>query len=102
LVAARLAGRSAITLDLALDAATREAGRGDHMVDRLLAAPPLVIHAGVDHEPFGTEQEALQIARPLYALVTAEFVRQLLGIKRPALAIGGVKSDSAKHRQLGR
>src|SRR5438128_11272246 len=39
LVAAGLAGRSTVTLDLALDAALREAGGPHHVIDRLLAAP---------------------------------------------------------------
>ena len=74
----------------------------DHVIHRLLAAPTLGIEAGVDHQPRGAEQEGLQITGALDALIAADLVGQLFGIKRPTLDIGVVEADLAQHRNVFR
>src|SRR4029450_528707 len=100
LVAAGLAHLRAVAFDLALDARPGKAGRRDHIVDRLFAAPALGGKAGVDDETSGPEQEALQITGALDAIVGAKLVRQLLGIKRPAFRIGREAAYLAKRRYV--
>src|SRR5256885_5511326 len=57
LIAARLTNLRAIALDLALRARAREAGRRDHIISRLRAAPTLGVEAGVDDQAGGAKQK---------------------------------------------
>src|SRR4051812_4450712 len=101
LVAARLPRLGAVALDLPLRARLREAGGGDEIVGRLLAAPLLRVEAGVDHQPRRPEQEGLEVTRPLERrLVGAELVRELLGVERPAFRIGAEEAGLAKRRYV--
>src|SRR6185503_17620373 len=82
LVAAGLTNRSAIALDLTLDARAGKARGRDHIVNRLLSAPALGIEAGVDHQAARPEQVGLEVTGALDVLVGAKLVGQLLGVKR--------------------
>ena len=94
LVAARLANRCAIALDLALNAGPREARGLHHIVDGLFPAPTLGVQSGVDDQTGGSEQEGLEVAALLDALVPANLVRKLLGIKKLSLRSIGMSFDS--------
>jgi hypothetical protein len=100
LVAARLADHRAVALDLALAARLGEAGLFHHVGGRLLAAPAIVVNAGVDHQAHRAEQERLEIAGALDPVIAAQFIAQLLGIERPALAIGGNEVVAQDPRQF--
>ena len=65
LVAARLADLGAVALDFTLRARPRKARHIDHIVGRLLAAPPLGVDAGIDHQPRRAEQEGLEVTGAL-------------------------------------
>src|SRR3546814_18390041 len=84
LVAAGLAGPTAIAVDFAGDLQRVRPVALDEEFDRFLARPALGVEAGVDDEAAGAEGERLEIAEPpdLEILVAAEFVGALLGLKR--------------------
>ena len=104
LVAGRLARPDAIALDLGRDRAFLVAEGFDHVADRLLAAPALVVEAGVDDAAGGAEHEALQIAElaERVVLVDAHLVGQRLGIEAPALGIDRIERQPAERRDAGR
>src|SRR3546814_5646440 len=87
LVARRLARPDGVAIDLALAAAAGDAGSGDEIIGRLLAAPALGVKARVDHEAGRPEQVRLEHPGPTQrvALEHPNLVGQLLGIERPAL-----------------
>src|SRR4051812_26937962 len=101
LIGAGLARPDAIALDLAHRRAFRLRRIVDHVADRLLAAPALGVEPAVDDQPDRSEQIGLEEADPAerIALVAAELVAEMLGIERPALAIGGEAAGAAVDRQ---
>src|SRR5262245_49669204 len=90
LVAAGLAWPGAIAVDLALHFVGIGAVFAHEEVDALRARPALRVNAGVDDQAAGAEGERLQIAEAANReiVIDAEFVGQLLGVKRPAFGIG--------------
>ena len=102
LVAAGLARPGAIAVDFALDFLDRRAVGGGEPVDRLLPGPALGVEAGVDHQAAAAIGDRLEIAQPPrhIAVIGAQFVAQLLGIERPALAIGVEGEERADEGQL--
>ena len=103
-VAAGLAGPAAIAVDLARHFLGLGAVDVDEEADALLALPALGVEAGVHHQPAGAEGERLEIAEPPDGeiVIDAEFVRELLGIERPAFRIGVEREHGADERQLVR
>src|SRR3546814_4698335 len=86
-IARRLTRPHAITLDLG---DVRSFGGAERVViigDRLLAAPAIMVEAGVDDQARGAEHIGLQIAElaPRVVCVDAHLVGELFGIKAPAL-----------------
>src|SRR3546814_2509277 len=104
LVAAGLAGPTAIAVDFAGDLQRVRPVALDEEFDRFLACPALGVEAGVDDEAAGAEGERLEIAEPpdLEIVVEAEFVGELLGIKRPAFAIGRSEEHTSELQSLMR
>src|SRR3546814_19248594 len=64
LVARRLARPDGVAIDLALAAAAGDAGSGDEIIGRLLAAPALGVKDRVDHEAGRPEQVRLEHPGP--------------------------------------
>src|SRR6185369_11277726 len=102
LVAAGLADHRAVALDLPLRAGAGVAGRLDHVIGRLLAAPSLGMDPGVDDQTRGAEQERLEItgAAERIVRIDAELIGDLLGIKRPTLRVGGEAAGLAQQRDV--
>ena len=100
-VAAGLARPNDVAFDLGDRAAFLVAHGLGHVLDGLLAAPLLVVHAGVDHQAHGAEQGVVQHAdlAARVVLVDAHLDGQLLGIERPTLGIAREADDLADQRQ---
>nr|GEU28273.1 hypothetical protein [Tanacetum cinerariifolium] len=102
LVAARLARRHAVAVDLAGHGRFAASRVLDQEADRLLAAPLHAVDAGIDHQPARAELLRLQIADLAERVfrVQAQFVDQLFRVQRPAFD-ERVKTDQRRHqRQL--
>ena len=66
---------------------------GAHIGDHLIAAPALVVHAGIDNQANGAEELGVEAAVVGDGVgVEADFLAQLFGIKRPAFGVGRVAS----------
>src|SRR3546814_624518 len=94
----------AITLDLG---DVRSFGGAERVViigDRLLAAPAIMVEAGVDDQARGAEHIGLQIAElaPRVVCVDAHLVGELFGIKAPALGIDRISGEAAEARDARR
>src|SRR5690606_9309558 len=104
LVAARLPGPGAVAIGFARHFVGMRAIALDEELPALLAGPALVVEARVDHQAAGAEGEALEIAEPadLELVVSAELVRDLLGVETPAFGEGAERKDRADQRQAVR
>ena len=100
LVAAGLARHRAIAVDFARHGSPIVAIGLDEPVDRLVAGPMLGMEPGVDHQPACAEAGRLEIAELAHRIVgiDAKLVGQLLGIERPAFAIGVERQHRADQR----
>ena len=104
-ISRRLPRVDGIALDRLADVAVRIGGVGLQIVDRLFAAPALVMQAGVHHQPRRAPQLHAQPAEVGIRIgVEAHILAQRLGIQPPAFAIGGDAAELAEGRdalQLG-
>src|SRR3546814_16848787 len=94
----------AITLDLG---DVRSFGGAERVViigDRLLAAPAIMVEAGVDDQARGAEHIGLQIAElaPRVVCVDAHLVGELFGIKAPAPGIARISGERSGERRVGK
>src|SRR3546814_6788282 len=101
-IARRLTRPHAITLDLG---DVRSFGGAERVViigDRLLAAPAIMVEAGVDDQARGAEHIGLQIAElaPRVVCVDAHLVGELFGIEAPALGIDRISGEDRKSTRL--
>ena len=73
---------------------------GNHIFDRLLAAPAERMHAGIDHQPHRAQHfAALERLEPFdRVVIEAELVTEAFGIEAPALAEG---SEAAVAHEFG-
>src|SRR5262249_8826409 len=99
-VAAGLARRYAVALDLSDRPSFSIADRVHVELDRLLAGPALGVHACVDDETYRTEYRILEHAQlsPPVLRIQAHLVRELLGVERPTFAVAGEPDRLAQHR----
>ena len=102
LVAAGLARPGAIAVDFGLDILERRSVGAGEPLDGVIARPALGVQAGVDDQAAAAIGDRLEIAQPPgnIAVIGAQFVAQLLGIERPALAIGVEGQQRPDQRQF--
>ncbi len=90
-----------IALDRLADVARRIGGVVRQILDRLVTAPALVVEAGIDHQPRRAPQLHPQPTEVGIGIgVEAHVLPQLLGIKAPALAVGGHPAEAAERRHI--
>src|SRR5262249_14384186 len=94
LVARRLAGPSAVALDLGGHGIAVLTRGLNHVVDRTLAAPALAVESGVHHAARGAEQQRLQHAETPERVmgIDPHLIAQLLGVQRPTFGVRGERS----------
>eukprot|EP00456_Euglypha_rotunda_P049875 TRINITY_DN40033_c0_g1_i1.p1 TRINITY_DN40033_c0_g1~~TRINITY_DN40033_c0_g1_i1.p1 ORF type:complete len:126 (+),score=3.62 TRINITY_DN40033_c0_g1_i1:198-575(+) len=102
LVTAGLTRPGAVAVHFTLHILYAGAVGGGEPVDGMVAGPALGVEAGVDDEAAAAIGDRLEIAQPPsdVAVIGAQFVAQLFGIERPALAIGVEGEEGADQRQL--
>ena len=92
-VGAGLPWHDDVTLDLGGDFAFGHAGFLEHVSDGLLPRPALRRDAGIDDQSDGAEDLRLQSAKVAerVAFIPAGFLRQPLGVERPAFGVGSCR-----------
>ncbi len=99
-VGQRLPGPDDVAVHFGVDILSGECRIVLHVADGALAAPAIVMNAGVHHQAHGAPHLIIQIAEfGVGGGVKAEFVAQRFGIQRPAFAVHVVVGEAAKRRQ---
>jgi len=97
LVGQRLPRHRDVAIDLVDDVQLRLGRVLPEVGDRPLPVPALGVNPGVHHQPGRAQNLSLQPAQVSVRIVVipAQLGCQLLGVKRPAFGVGGVRGDRA-------